>query len=79
MNIGTQATARERTRQSAKTTLALKPNATRVSADTRHNMIAEAAYFLAQRRGFADGHAMEDWLQAEIQIDAMLTTISARR
>lgn len=31
-------------------------------------MIAEAAYHLAAGRGFAPGHDVEDWLQAEQQI-----------
>ena len=30
-----------------------------------HRMISEAAYFLAEKRGFAVGHAVEDWLAAE--------------
>jgi hypothetical protein len=33
-----------------------------------HRMIAEAAYYCAEKRGFADGHALEDWLTAERQI-----------
>jgi len=31
-------------------------------------MIEEAAYYLAEKRGFAPGHELEDWLQAEAQI-----------
>lgn len=31
-------------------------------------MIATAAYFLAERRQFAPGHEMQDWLVAEQQI-----------
>ncbi len=27
--------------------------------------IAELAYYKAERRGFAPGHEMEDWLEAE--------------
>ena len=34
----------------------------------RHAMIAEAAYYCAERRGFAAGHELEDWVQAEAQI-----------
>ena len=34
----------------------------------QHAMIAEAAYFCAERRGFAPGHELEDWLQAEAQL-----------
>jgi hypothetical protein len=31
----------------------------------RHELIAESAYFLAERRGFEPGHEAEDWLTAE--------------
>ncbi len=79
MNTGTQSTARERTQKSGKTTLGLKTTAAHTIGETRHQMIAEAAYFFAQQRCFADGHAMEDWLKAEAQINAMLTSINARR
>ena len=36
--------------------------------EQRHEMIAEAAYYCAERRGFAPGHELEDWMQAEAQI-----------
>lgn len=35
-------------------------------------MIAEAAYFRAEKRGFLGGNVAEDWLQAEAEIDQML-------
>jgi hypothetical protein len=37
--------------------------------DERKRRICEAAYFKAERRGFAPGHALEDWLQAEQEVD----------
>ena len=43
-----------------------------VSEDVRRAMIAEAAYFHAQRRGFAPGDEVQDWLKAEAEIDALL-------
>jgi hypothetical protein len=39
----------------------------------RHEMISQAAYFIAEGRDFADGGADDDWLQAELEIDRMLT------
>ena len=39
--------------------------------NTRY-MIAEAAYFFAERRGFAPGHELSDWLQAEINVENLL-------
>ena len=35
-------------------------------------MVADAAYFYAEHRGFEPGHELEDWLAAESQIDAAL-------
>jgi hypothetical protein len=41
-----------------------------LSAEQRHVMIAIAAYYIAERRGFAAGHELEDWLRAESEIDS---------
>ncbi|WP_082805910.1 DUF2934 domain-containing protein [Marichromatium gracile] len=41
-------------------------------AARRRQMIAEAAYYLAERRGFEPGGAERDWLAAERTIDALL-------
>ena len=35
----------------------------------RERRIREAAYFKAQRRGFAPGHELEDWVAAEQEVD----------
>ena len=43
-----------------------------VSPEHRYHMIATAAYFLAERRGFAGGYQMQDWIAAEAEIDAQL-------
>ena len=32
-------------------------------------MVSEAAYYLAQKRKFAPGSEIEDWLQAEAQVE----------
>jgi len=36
----------------------------------RLKRIAEAAYKRAQQRNFAPGHDLEDWLEAEKEVDA---------
>lgn len=36
--------------------------------DRARPKIEEAAYYLAEQRGFAPGHELEDWLQAKAQI-----------
>jgi hypothetical protein len=33
--------------------------------------VAEAAYYLAEKRGFAPGRELDDWLQAEDEIEAL--------
>lgn len=33
-------------------------------------MVAEAAYYFSEHRGFVPGHELDDWLAAESQIDA---------
>jgi len=43
------------------------------SAEERQQMIAVAAYFLAQGRNFEPGHEVEDWLVAEAEIDEKLS------
>jgi hypothetical protein len=35
----------------------------------RHELIAQAAYFRAQRRGFEPGHELEDWQMAEAEVE----------
>lgn len=54
----------------ARTQAASRKN-TAVSADERERMIAEAAYFRAQQRGFT-GDPLEDWLSAEAEVDRRL-------
>ena len=43
-----------------------------VSPEERHDMIATAAYYRAECRGFAEGCDQEDWLAAEAEIDQLL-------
>ena len=37
-------------------------------AEQLRTMIKDAAYFLAEKRGFISGHELEDWLKAEMEI-----------
>lgn len=47
------------------------------SAEERQRMIAEAAYYRAEQRGFNDGDPVADWLQAEQEINNALLNHSA--
>ena len=43
------------------------------SGDERHRMIAEAAYYRALSRGLMPGREVDDWTQAEAEIDRVFT------
>lgn len=40
-----------------------------LTAGERRKLIAETAYFIAERRGFAPGHELSDWLEAESEVN----------
>src|SRR5512136_1416531 len=42
------------------------------SPTQRRQMIAEAAYFRAEKRGFSGGQEFRDWLAAEAEVDRRL-------
>lgn len=49
-----------------------------VSEEARRVMIAQAAYLRAERRGFAPGGDLEDWMAAEAEVDALLRAGNGR-
>lgn len=57
----------------AKSQLHRTSGAALIDPQRRRALIAEAAYFRAERRGFAPGHEAQDWLAAEIEVDTALT------
>lgn len=44
------------------------PLPTSVAEAARQRMVAEAAYYRAEKRGFAPGQELDDWLAAEAEI-----------
>lgn len=46
---------------------------------SREARIAEAAYWRAERRGFIAGHELDDWLEAEREIDGGTASQSGER
>lgn len=52
--------------------LAANSSASGVNPDLRHQMIATAAYYRAERRGFDGSDPNIDWCKAEIEVDRML-------
>ncbi|KAA3627020.1 MAG: DUF2934 domain-containing protein [Proteobacteria bacterium] len=47
-----------------------------IDSETRRSMIAEAAYYRAETRGFAPGLEEADWLAAESAIDTQFLSSS---
>ncbi|MGO9593890.1 MAG: DUF2934 domain-containing protein [Steroidobacteraceae bacterium] len=52
-------------------------SAKRTEAAVRHAMIAQAAYFLSERRSFCAGRELDDWLAAETEVDRILAAKQA--
>jgi len=50
--------------------MAISKNTT--SPMQRRQMIAEAAYYRAEKRGFSGGEEFHDWLEAEAEVDRRL-------
>lgn len=69
---GTPAAPRAASARKKAAPLSSGGNAVQLTPEERQRYVAEAAYFIAERRGFAAGADVEDWLQAEAEIDQML-------
>jgi len=50
-----------------------------IDPDLRHRMISEAAYHLNAQRNYADGGDLDDWLQAEAEVDHLLLNRGVRQ
>ena len=62
-----KSTAKKSTKASKHT-----PSPLSITAEERYKMVAVAAYHKAEQRGFAPGNEMQDWVDAEKEIDALL-------
>lgn len=47
------------------------PPATAPGEPVNKTLVAEAAYYRAEKRGFAPGRELDDWLAAEDEIEAL--------
>ena len=43
-----------------------------ITEEQRQAMVAECAYYKAQRRGFRGGDPQQDWYEAESEVDALI-------
>lgn len=46
----------------------------RPTAAERERMIEEAAYYRAEQRGFQGGDPVQDWIEAEAEVERSLST-----
>jgi hypothetical protein len=49
-----------------------------IDQEGRRRKVAEAAYYRAEARGFATGYELQDWLDAEAEIDRKLSPSEVR-
>jgi len=66
------AAAAKLTEGGATSVLESEPPASAVDPEMRRRLVAAEAYFRAERRGFAAGHELEDWVAAEAVVDSQL-------
>lgn len=45
-----------------------KASVPNISAEERERLIARVAYFRAEKRGFAPGNELQDWIEAEAEV-----------
>jgi hypothetical protein len=45
-----------------------------ISAEQRNNYVEVAAFYIAERRGFASANPADDWIEAEAEIDRLIAT-----
>jgi hypothetical protein len=67
------AKTRKETRLKVSATASKRKSNPNPSEDKLRKMIAEAAYFKAEHRQFAPGFEELDWLEAEQEIETMLS------
>ena len=74
MPTTTKTTAKPAATEKAKTTTKApaKKKVLQTSPEQRHNYIEVAAYYIAERHGFTPGREIEDWAEAEAEVDRLL-------
>jgi hypothetical protein len=45
-----------------------------ITAEQRNNYVEVAAFYIAERRGFASANPADDWIAAEAEIDRLIAT-----
>ena len=55
---------------SPETRSSMAKSTSKISCEARLHLIEEAAYFRAEQRGLSGGDEMQDWLDAEAEVNA---------
>lgn len=50
-----------------------------INPELRQRLVATEAYLIAEKRGFAPGHDLDDWIAAEAAIEARLRELRELR
>jgi hypothetical protein len=67
-----QGSAKGQPRRASNASVSAPPDGVAVSPEERRRLIAEAAYYRAQQRGFCGGDPIQDWLEAEAEVTLKL-------
>jgi hypothetical protein len=73
-----QASVKRQPRRIAGAKTASSPDHSAISAEERHQLISEAAYYRAQQRGFTGGDPIQDWLEAEMEVSGRFRAVVPR-
>ena len=57
---------------------AATPAVPEVTSEERQQLIAQAAYFRAERRNFVPGYELQDWLDAEAEFEARMLELGKK-
>lgn len=60
-------------KKSAKRRVKSQPKPVELSPELRREMVREAAYYRAEKRGFQGGDPVSDWLAGEQEVDTALS------
>ncbi|MDH5300985.1 MAG: DUF2934 domain-containing protein [Gammaproteobacteria bacterium] len=72
MTTATATTSTKKPR-SKKASVMTELNINTLTQEERQQMIAETAYYIAEQHGFEPGRDQQNWLEAERQVDQMLS------
>ena len=56
---------------------AASPPTINFDEERHHRMIEEAAYFIAELRGFCEGFELDDWLAAEAEVNQKIESLQS--